>query len=246
MKESRMKKKAMAISILLMGILLFTPSCDDNLGSFRISIATVVPEGDKAYSLLLDNGKRLFPTAGDVRYSPKYNQRVYVNYTLLSEKNGANDYDVKINEIWNILTKQTIELNAQNKDSIGNDPLKARAVWVGGDYLNVSFLFNYGGVRPHAINLVKNTLSTKESSQAIDLELRHNSYNSAHTNLIEGFVCFDLKPFRANDADSVKLSIKVNEWSGDTTYDVIYRYNQPAVEASAQMPIPVISFNEYY
>jgi len=47
--------------------------------------------------------------------------------------------------------------------SIGNDPVKANAMWVGGDYLDVSFMFNYGGhANPHAINLVNNQLEPGE------------------------------------------------------------------------------------
>lgn len=244
-----MKKTVSTIGLLLIGILLITPSCDDNsrsLGNFRINIATVIPEGQNAYSLLLDDGTHLWPAASDVRYTPTHNQRVFLNYTILSEKQNKYDHYIRVNDIWNILTKPAIELNAQNKDSIGNDPVRVKAVWVGGDYLNVSFMFNYGGVKPHLINLVKNTLSTEVSPKAIDLEFRHNSYQSAQPRLYEGFVCFDLKPFREIDADSVNLSIKVKEWSGETTFDVVYRYNQPVAEATTQMPIPVISSNEYY
>src|SRR3546814_5796885 len=72
--------------------------------------------------------------------------------------------------------KQAIVLTAQNEDSIGNDPVKANAVWVGGDYLNVSFMFNYGGSQPHAVNLVKNSLSSGTSEDVIALEFHHNSY----------------------------------------------------------------------
>ncbi|SFK86427.1 NigD-like protein [Proteiniphilum acetatigenes] len=248
-----MKKTVLKISILLVGILLAIPSCDDNgrsLGDIYISIATVIPEGENAYSFLLDNDKRLWPAAGNVRYAPTHNQRVFLNYTILWESSGATyDYDIKVNDIWNILTKQAIELNAENQDSIGNDPVKVKDIWVGGDYLNVSFLFNYGGVRPHLINLVENTLSDETSSDAIDLEFRHNAYQSPQTKLYEGFVCFDLKPFRTDDADSVNLSIKVKGWNGETTtYDVVYRYNQPVAEekTTARIPTPVISSNEYY
>lgn len=244
-----MKKTVLTISIFLIGILLITSSCDDNsrsLGSFHISIATVIPKGENMYSLLLDNGTHLRPVASDVLYRPVQNQRVFLNYTILSESEEGYNYNVRVNDMWNILTKQVIELNAQNNDSIGNDPVKTKAVWVGGDYLNVSFLFNYGGIRPHAINLVENTLSSETSPDAIDLEFRHNAYQSTETRLLEGFVCFDLKPFRVNDADSVNLSIKVKEWDKETKYKVVYRYNQPALKATAQMPIPVISSNEYY
>lgn len=246
-----MKKSVLKISILLMGILLAIPSCDDNngrsLGDIYISIATVVPEGDNAYSFLLDNGKRLWPAAGNVRYTPTYNQRVFLNYTILWDSPGTTyDYDIKVNDIWNILTKQAIELNAENQDSIGNDPVRIQDIWVGGDYLNVSFLFNYGGVKPHLVNLVENTLSEETSPGAIDLEFRHNAYESTQTKLYEGFVCFDLKPFRNDDADAVNLSIKVKGWNGEKTYDLIYRYNQPAAEKTARTLTPVISSNEYY
>lgn len=252
-----MKKINPIYSILLIGILLTSISCDDNsrsLGSFGIDIATVVPEGDNAYSLLLDNGKKLWPAATAVWYTPSYNQRVFLNYTILSEKMGEYDHYIKVNDIWNILTKEAIELNAQNADSIGHDPVRINHIWVGGDYLNVSFMFNYGGVRPHAINLVENMLSPEADGDAIELEFRHNSYESPNEErLYEGFVCFDLKPMRTNEADSVALSIAVREWANDAIddvetkiYDVVYRYNQPAATTRTEIPIPVISSNEYY
>ena len=54
-----MKKTVLAIVIVAVGILLANISCDDHsnsLGNFGINIATVIPEGDNAYSLPLDNG----------------------------------------------------------------------------------------------------------------------------------------------------------------------------------------------
>lgn len=244
-----MKKTLLTFITVAAGIILAMVSCDDNshsLGSFGIDIATVNPEGENAYSLLLDNGKKLWPAASAVRYNPTFNQRVFLNYTILSDAQNAYDHYIKVNDIWNILTKDVIELNAENTDSIGNDPVKSNAVWVGGDYLNVSFMFNYGGVQPHAINLVKNSLSTVSSDDAIDLEFRHNAYQSDRTKLFEGFVCFDLKPLRSSTTDSVLLSVKVKEWDKDVTYDVIYRYNDASVNTRTEMPIPVISSDEYY
>ena len=244
-----MRKIFFTISILSIGIFLFLLSCDENsssLGEFRINIATIVPGGENAYSLLLDNGERLWPAATAMTYHPSYNQRVFLNYTILSGAQNGYDRYIKINDIWNILTKQIIELNAQNADSIGNDPVKANAVWIGGDYLNVSFMFNYGGVKPHAINLVKKELPSESLSDVIDLEFRHNSYNSQRAKFYEGFVCFDLKPLRDENSDSVKLSVRVKEKTRVITYDVVYRYNQVIQQAVTEMPIPVISSSEYY
>ncbi len=244
-----MKKALMTFILVSAGIILGLVSCDDNshsLGSFGIDIATVIPEGENAYSLLLDNGKRLWPAASSFRYNPTYNQRVFLNYTVLSDAQNAYDHYIKVNDIWNILTKDVIELNAENADSIGNDPVRSNAVWVGGDYLNVSFMFNYGGVRPHAINLVRNSLSSLSSDDTIDLEFRHNAYQSDRTKLFEGFVCYDLKPLRSSNADSVNLSVKVKEWDKDVTYDLVYRYDEISLNARTEMPIPVISSDEYY
>ncbi|MGI6573426.1 MAG: NigD-like protein [Fermentimonas sp.] len=244
-----MKKINWVFGSFLMGFLLISLACDDksrSLGSFGIDIATVISEGDNDYSLLLDNGDRLWPAATAIRYTPLHGQRVFLNYTILSEEMGGYDHYVRVNDMWNILTKKAIELTAQNKDSIGNDPVKANAMWVGGDYLNVSFMFNYGGMQPHAINLVKKQLESRSNPGVIDLEFRHNAYGSLSSKLYEGFVCFDLKPMRAEKTDSVKLSIKVKEWTGDKIYDVVYRYNQPVRTTRAEMPIPVISSNQYY
>lgn len=244
-----MRRFFLAIGIFTIGIILFLSSCDDSahsLGEFRINIATAIPNGENSYSLLLDNGTRLWPAASAVTYNPEMNQRVFLNYTILSgAKDGYNHY-IKVNDIWNILTKDVIELNTHNEDSIGNDPVKTNAVWVGGDYLNVSFMFNYGGVQPHAINLVKNMLDESSSTNNIELEFRHNSYNSQQYKFYEGFVCFDLRPLRVENTDSVKLSVKVKEFIGETTYDVIYKYNHGIAELATEMPIPVISSNEYY
>jgi len=251
-----MQKRLLIIVFIFTGTLLLNIGCDDNsrsLGNFGIDIATVIPEGENSYSLLLDNGKRLWAAASAINYSPTRNQRILLNYTILSEARDGYDHYVKVNDLWEILTKSIIELNSQNKDSIGNDPVKTNAVWVGGDYLNISFHFNYGGVKPHLINLVENKTTPLSSSEMIELELRHNAFNSQLERLYEGFACFDLRPYRNNDTDSVKITVKVNEWSEETNnikekiYDVIYRYNRiNNIQEIAEMPIPVITSNEYY
>lgn len=249
-------RKLFIFNLAIVVILLINNGCDDNsrsLGNFGIDIATIILEGENTYSLKLDDGKRLWPAATAVYFTPSDNHRVLLNYTILSEQKDIFDHYIKVNDIWEILTKNVIELNPQNKDSIGNDPLKTNAIWVAGDYLNVSFMFNYGGIKPHAINLVENTLNPDKKQDVIELELRHNSFDSQSDVLYEGFVCFDLRTLRASENDSVKLSVKVKEWADktnsntkETIYDVVYRYNQPAIQARTETPIPVTTSNEYY
>ena len=220
---------------------------EHSLGEFHIDIATVIPVGERGYLLMLDNGKQLWPAATDVFYLPTENRRVFVNYTTLSDEQGGYDHYVKVNDIWDILTKKIIEQTPQNVDSIGDDPVTINDAWVGNDYLNIDFMFNYGGVRPHAINLVIDSLHPDVTPDTLELEFRHNAYGSLSPRLYEGFVCFDLKPLQRTDTDSVQLTIKAKEGNGAKIFNVVYRYNQAALQGKiAETPIPVVASNEYY
>ena len=245
MKANKLLPYATLLIIVLSGAF----ACNDNdgysLGDFRISIATVIPEGTMTYSLLLDNGDKLLPTHSAVQYSPIDNQRVFVNYTLLTDKEGNYDHLIRVNDIWDVLTKPVIELTEANADSIGNDPVRANEFWIGNDFLNASFSFNYGGVKPHAINMVQNMQDSDEKDDdVLELELRHNSYNSASNRLFDGFASFDLKPFRKEGEDSIPVIIKVKDWDGDKEYRLTYKYNE-LNKPRTQATIPNISTNEY-
>ncbi len=246
-----MRKFNFFIAALLLCISIVLTSCDDkeghSLGHFKFDIATVDSLSHNTYALILDNGDRLWPAAFDVAYLPKSNQRVFVNYTILSDQQGEYAHYVKINDIWNILTKNVIELNDTNAHIIGNDPIKLNSMWIGGDYLNVDLMFNYGGVRPHLFNLVNNTLEPgDENNDVVELELRHNAYGSQSLELFEAIVCFNLKPFRQENVDSVNFSIKVMDWDGVKNIDLVYKYGHVTdYKETAQMPIPVITSTEY-
>lgn len=246
-----MKNRSLFFGIILMLALLGMLSCNEHneysLGDFRVDIATAEIGNDGTFSLTLDDGTKLWPAASDVRYLPEKGQRVFVNYTILSDNQNGYDHFIKINDIWDILTKKAIVLTAANADSIGNDPVKVNDMWISNDFLNVDFMFNYGGVRPHAINLVRNALDPYPADGKIHLEFRHNAYQSANSQLYQGFVCFDLRPFKTNASDSVSLSIKVLDWDGEKDYELVYRYNEAVLlNAKREAPVPVISSNEYY
>lgn len=237
-------------SLMFISLLIVTYACSDSdgysLNNFRVSIATVVPEGHSRYSLTLDNGEKLWPAATQVYYSPKIDQRVIVNYTLLSDKMNGYDHYIRVNDIWNVLTKPIIELTEEIADSIGNDPVKINGFWIGDNYLNASFAFNYGGVKPHAINMVQNMMVKDGSKDILELEFRHNSYNSPNNRLFDGFAAFDLKPFRKEGIDSIPVHIKVKDWDGEQEYKLMYKYNSinpPSKEENRVLP--AITSNEY-
>lgn len=241
-------KKVLMYASLLIIILNSSFACSDSdgysLGDFRISIATVVPEGEMSYSLLLDNGDKLWPAATDVFYRPDMNQRVFVNYTLLSGKMNGFEHYIKVNDIWNILTKPVIELTEANADSIGNDPVRLNEVWIGNHFLNAGFSFNFSGVRPHAINMVQNKMASGGEADMLVLELRHNAYDSHSSTLFDGFACFDLRPFRVEGKDAIAIKVKVKDWTGDKEFELVYKYNELNV-TKVQKAIPSITTNEY-
>jgi len=80
--------KVFAIATGLLFSLLVFNSClsdddDYSLGNYWISIATVEPLTDNNYSLILDDGTKLWPAATNYPgYSPKDDQRALVNYRL--------------------------------------------------------------------------------------------------------------------------------------------------------------------
>lgn len=240
--------KLVAQATLLVIILSSVVACDDSngysLGDFRISIATVVPEGPTTYSLILDNGDKLWVGHSNVFYKPSVNQRVFVNYTILSDKAESYGYLIRVNDIWDVLTKPVIELTEETADSIGNDLVRANEFWIGNHFLNVSFSFNYGGVKPHAINMVQNLQEPNDDDSTLELEFRHNSYNSPSNRLLDGFASFDLKPFRKEGKDSIPIIIKVKDWDGDKEYKVMYKYNE-LNKPRTQATIPNVSTSEY-
>src|SRR5690606_5144184 len=106
-----MHRKLLIISVLFSTILLVNISCDDNsrsLGNFGIDIATVIPESGGNYTLLLDNGKKLWPAASAVEYTSLNKERVLLNYTILSEEKDGFDHYIKVNDIWTLLTKNIV------------------------------------------------------------------------------------------------------------------------------------------
>lgn len=233
-----MKRKFILSAITLaMFVAIGFQSCDDNngysLGDFWVDIATVeTDDNSSAYWFILDDGTTLWPAASDIQYLPKQGQRIILNYSILSNQKNEFDHYIKINYIWDILTKKTIVLTATNVDSIGNDPVKINDMWIGNHYLNVDFLFNYGGIRPHAINLVENSLIPDPQDGKIHLEFRHNAYGSTNNRLYNGLVCFDLKPYQNSSTDSVTFAIKVLDWNtrDDVTYDIVYKYGVNSTE----------------
>lgn len=225
-------KYSLVFLIGLFTTLAFNSCTNDDgysLDKYMVEIATVTPIDSVAgtYYLTLDNGETLWPVSSTSYFVPKNNQRVIVDFTLLSDKIGEYDHYARINQIQNILTKNVVDLTPENEEEIGNDPIKVLSLWTGDNFLNIRYGYNTGGEKTHFINLVKNKLDEASVSKdgTITLEFRHNKNGDPEKYGVNNYVAFDLKPFKTENKDSLKFIIKVLDFGGETKeYPITYKY----------------------
>jgi len=226
-----MKKIRLSFILLFALSTIFTfVSCEDDgysLGDFVISLATVnqIDESAGTYYLTMDNGTTLWPVNQTSRYwSDK--QRVLVNFTILGDSIKGYDRPVKINSLREILTKDIEDLTEENKNEIGDDPIKILDLWTGDNYLNIHFGYNTGGEQVHRISLVHNRIEpVVDDNGAIVLEFRHNAYDDPEHYGVKSYVAYDLRPLQIENEDSVNLVIKVQDFNNETKeYKITYKY----------------------
>lgn len=203
---------------------------DDNLEKYWVNIATVKnPENKNEFFFKLDDNTLMWTETSIYRdYKPVDGQRIIANYSILSDKTatGVYDYDVKVNDVYEVLTKNIYAVVPTTQDSIGNDSILVEdgSIWIGSHYLNVEFMYQ-GASKTHFINLVQDNSKTYNDGK-IHLELRHNANNDVPMYNLRGIASFDLSPLKNSATDSVKLAIHVNlpNKVADTIFERTYNY----------------------
>jgi hypothetical protein len=223
--------KQLTIYALSLLILSGCMNDEEDFDRYWIDIATVEnPENSTKFFLRTDDNTLLWTeTSVFSAYKPANGQRVIANYSLLSDKRatGLYDYDIQLNDVYEVLTKGIFAVTPATQDSIGSDSIyvEDKDIWIGSKYLNVEFLYQ-GYSKTHFINLVSDTSKTYNDDK-IHLEFRHNANNDLAVNNRWGIVSFDLSSLENNLADSVNLVIHVNlpNKAADTTFERTYHYN---------------------
>lgn len=195
---------------------------DDNyysLSDIWISLGFIdQAENDNSFIILLDNGDTLYPIANGVPYfKVKDSMRVMANFTILDEVDESpNKFFVKINNLYDILYKEIIPLTNDNSDSLGNDPIKIKDIWISKNILNIEF--NYaGGEKIHYINLAYTEENFNELDQPIELEFRHNANNDKETFNLQGLVSFNLEKLKqSSSSDTISILVKSTDINGQT------------------------------
>lgn len=236
----RMKTlKQVLMVTLLGGVLTACSSFEDDgysLDKFWVDIATVAnPDQKNVFFLQLDDSTLMWTAASAIHnYKPKDGQRVIANYTLLADKRptGMYDYDIRLNDVYEVLTKPIFNITPTTQDSIGNDSVEITDSWIGSKYLNIEFAY-YGYDKMHYINLVRDQSKTYSDGK-VHLEFRHNSRGDAERYRRYGIVSFDISSLIDPARESVPLVIHVNKphQAAEQLIELTFRYkNQQAAAA---------------
>ncbi|WP_280778973.1 NigD-like protein [Parabacteroides sp. PM5-20] len=216
--------KLFLLTVVFAWVTLTFQSCLDDdgysLGKYWIEVATIESLENNAHFFRLDDGKSLWPTAG---YYTGHNlgdgQRIWLNYTILSDSMDGFSHYVRVNGLDPVLTKGIAADKGEENDVIyGTDPVNIENIWIGDGYLNVLFVFNYGGQETHFVNLLKD----KKEEDLYSVEFRHNAYNDPARTGVRGIVCFDLRDLPDTEGETVKLKIRVNTFDGEKIYELDY------------------------
>ena len=193
------------------------------------SIATVEnTENESLFFFTSDNGRRMWTASSLIsQYKPKDGQRIIAYYTILSDgpAGGSYQHDVMLRDAYEILTKGIFNITSATQDSIGHDPVKIEEIWIGSDYLNITFTYR-GNDQIHFINLVSDA-SIQYNDGKTHLEFRHNANSDAPTYNFSGIVSFDLTSLKKSGIESLPLVIHVleSEGSDEKTYELNYNFS---------------------
>lgn len=218
--------------ITLAAILTLIPtlqSClddnDSNYPSLAITTIHTLEGVEHGYYFGLDDNSKLYP--GDTTAIRNYplvdGQRAFVYFNYLDEPKTGYDYNVKVEQIINILTKDIVDLTEENAEDIGDNNINATNIWIAQGYLNIEF--QYFGTKNtdkmHFLNLVRNTLATGENDEEgyISLEFRHNVKGDSPNRLDEGYVSFKLDKITEEMKEAKGLRVRVK-----TLYDGVRFY----------------------
>ena len=135
------------------------------------------------------------------------NTRVMIKYSVKEQGGDSDAYDylVDVFSIQDVVSKDIIELNAENRDTIGNDQIFINDVWISGGYLNVDFSF-YGNDKVHSINVVKDPEEQTDNPSELYLQVRHDAQNDEMLHRYRGLISFYLEPLQVEGQESLTIT----------------------------------------
>jgi len=224
------------IFFLLLGVMsgLFT-GCDLKDDGYSLDNAWVgfgLIQKDsvaQTYQINLDDGSVLFPaTYPDLINQVENNERVLINFTILGDKSNTENqeqYYVRVNSLRKILFKNILDITPEIEDSIGNDPIHVKDVWIKNNMLNFELKYQGGNEVIHYINLVKQPGAISTDNGPVVLELRHNKNGDTENIPLSAIVTFKLDSLKISGKDSTQFKVIAKDYDGsDFEFTGAYKY----------------------
>lgn len=138
-------------------------------------------------------------------------ERAFVVCDVLHRTEGGkeNEYDVRVNQIASVLTKNVVPVNNTTAEMLIQDPVHIEYAWVSGGYVNLYIMIpmKAGSTTKHLINLVhEGAMTDPKTGEAMEgsyrFSLRHNADGdkiipevTADYTLGGGYVSFPLNSY---------------------------------------------------
>jgi len=219
-----MKKNSFWITAtaLVMVAAVFQACDDDNDAYYPYpshvpnAMVTVKPEdAGRSFYLQLDDSTTLTPL--NMKASPYGDKevRAFVNYRYADGQNDKRNYNVYINWIDSILTKESAtDLGDDNKKVYGDDPVEINTrdwVTIAEDgYLTLRFVTKWGGNTPHYVNLVTGA----NPDDPYEVTFYHNAQGDVNGYWAAGIVAFKLDKLPDTNGKKVDLTLKWKSYDG--------------------------------
>lgn len=234
-------KKLLCLLVVIPMLLACQDDHDDvDYRNHYIAMGTVLnPDTITNFSLLLDDTTMIKVDQSAVAYyRPFPGQRIIADFAVLSEYSDTTfDYSVKLYDVYEVLTKGIFNITEITRDSIGNDPVTIKDMWLGGGYLNVEFYY-MGYNKTHYLNLVSDSSKTYTDGK-IHLEFRHNDNDDYPQYNKWGIVSFKLNSLESDTTNIIDLAVEANEYYyGSRTYYFTYNYGNGQLAPVSRKIVP--------
>lgn len=148
--------------------------------------------------------------------------RAFIICDVLSRSEGGyeNEYDVRLNAMAKVLTKDIVALGTEAEAEIyQEDPIHVEYLWISGGYINMYVMFPYkpGSKTDHMINLVQ-----MEANEGYSFRVTHNAFGETMTEqtsgeflLGGGYVSFPINSFMTEDEAKIRIEWKWYQSAGN-------------------------------
>lgn len=148
--------------------------------------------------------------------------RALVICDVLTKSEGGyeNEYNVRLNAMTKVLTKDIVTLGTEvGEDILHEDPVHVEYLWISGGYINMYVMFPYrpSSKTDHMINLVQT-----EAKEGYCFRVTHNAFGETMTDetssefiLGGGYVSFPINTLMSEDEAKIRIEWKWYKAAGN-------------------------------